>query len=365
MNKKQIVLLIALITILLANSSPTSNELVGYWMAGAVNIGPNYYRPAYVNYLYNNNGEGQKYYLNKTEITNFTYEFGVEDSVSIDGGKNVKCFFMKPNVLKKGRFPFYYYKVKPSENEPTITSTQQHLLNMFWVNKNEALIFSKNGKIKHYNLEKGYEIYCYEMFEDEGMLFLQKKGNASFCEGQIRVLEKINSISKKELHITRWEEDRFQEIIYTAHTTLSSNFKREQTDFQLCNPYLNQHLAEDRYYASFSFYKGGLYAIDKVFKQQYQIPLDVKEETGRIRVLFVINCEGKIGRFSYTGLDENYKPKTFDPRITEQLVKIIKTLDDWSIGTYDHHGQIEPYKVDSYKFLTFKIRNGAIIEIFP
>ena len=134
-------------------------------------------------------------------------------------------------------------------------------------------------------------------------------------------------------------------------TTLPSTFKTEKDDFQLCNPYLNQHVYTDRYYSSFSFYKGGLYAINKIFKQHYQIPNNVEGETGRIRVLFVINCEGKTGHFSSTGLDENYQPKTFDIRIIEQLVSISETLDDWSVGTYNgHHGEIKPYKVDSYKF---------------
>ncbi|MGB1241310.1 MAG: hypothetical protein ACPG49_02240, partial [Chitinophagales bacterium] len=308
MNKILFTLLITSMLLLLANSPPSSNtpnKLEGYWMAGAVNIAPNYYRPVYINYWYGKNGEGQKRYLDREKIIDFTYEFGIGDSVNIDERGNTKCVFVKPNVLKEGRFPFYYQKVISSKNEPTTTDVQQYLLNTFWVNKREALLFDKDGKVKYYSHKKGYQTYCYNTFEDAGMCFLQKKGNASFCEGQIHFLEKINHIGANELQVMRWEGDGFQEITYKASTTLPNAFKAEKSDFQLSNPYLNQHLYHDTFYHNFSFYKGGLYAINKIFKQDYLIPNNTKGETGRIRLLFAVNYEGKTGHFTHTGLDEN------------------------------------------------------------
>jgi hypothetical protein len=58
-------------------------------------------------------------------------------------------------------------------------------------------------------------------------------------------------------------------------------------------------------------------------------------------------------------MDNQYKEKQFDPRITNQLLEITKNLSGWKIKEY--HGS----EIDYYQYLIFKIEKGEIIEILP
>lgn len=56
---------------------------------------------------------------------------------------------------------------------------------------------------------------------------------------------------------------------------------------------------------------------------------------------------------------ENYKEKEFNPKITEQLIIICKSLKAWIPK------KINGKEVDYYQYLIFKIKHGNLIEIMP
>ena len=78
-----------------------------------------------------------------------------------------------------------------------------------------------------------------------------------------------------------------------------------------------------------------------------------------IRIRFIVNCYGNTGRFRIIGSDENYNEMEFDSRITNQLLKITRALDEWGIKSDGHKS------IDYYQFLIFRINNGQLIEIMP
>ena len=113
-----------------------------------------------------------------------------------------------------------------------------------------------------------------------------------------------------------------------------------------------------RYYTRNTSYKGGTYHIKKIFKNKYKIPVEVKE-SGMIRIRFIVNCQGKAGRFEMLEIDNNYCVKSFNPAISNQILNICMDLKEWIPGTKDKQN------VDSYIFLTFRIKDSEIIEIYP
>ncbi|MTI20377.1 hypothetical protein E1176_05020 [Fulvivirga sp. RKSG066] len=104
-------------------------------------------------------------------------------------------------------------------------------------------------------------------------------------------------------------------------------------------------------------YKGEKIAIYEAFNKSYE-PVDT-DESGWVRVRFIVNCEGKTGRFRLLSSDFNYQEKTFDSEITDQLLSIAQKLTGWRALPGKQGG------LDYYQYLTFKIEKGHIIEILP
>lgn len=104
-------------------------------------------------------------------------------------------------------------------------------------------------------------------------------------------------------------------------------------------------------------YKGEKKALETVFKEKYNA-INVNE-SGLIRIRFVVNCKGETGRFRVLEMNEEYKKFKFNNAIVHQLLKITQELSGWKIQ------QKNTYGIDYYQYLIFKIKNGKLIEILP
>jgi hypothetical protein len=82
-------------------------------------------------------------------------------------------------------------------------------------------------------------------------------------------------------------------------------------------------------------------------------------ESGFITIRFIINCEGKTGRFRVQEMDNDYTTKSFNKEILKQIVSLTKTLEGWGVAGDG------PHTFDYYQYLTFKIEDGKLIEIMP
>ena len=98
--------------------------------------------------------------------------------------------------------------------------------------------------------------------------------------------------------------------------------------------------------------------LDEYFSTKYQA-VEIFEESGMIRIRFVVNCEGKADRFRMISSDIYYKEKVFDHRIASQLMELIKSISDWPVKKYNKGAG------DYYMYLIFKIKDGQLIEIMP
>ncbi|MNK93491.1 hypothetical protein D3C87_1136530 [compost metagenome] len=105
-------------------------------------------------------------------------------------------------------------------------------------------------------------------------------------------------------------------------------------------------------------YEGEKVALEREFAKEYKSKF-IKNETGSIRINFVVNCNGKTDRFRLIAMDENYIEKQFESSITEQLLRITKSLKGWK------GKQIQGHAIDYYQYLIFKIENGQLKEILP
>ena len=82
-------------------------------------------------------------------------------------------------------------------------------------------------------------------------------------------------------------------------------------------------------------------------------------QTGMLTFRFVVNCEGKAGRFIARGYDYNYQPYEFPEVTINHLYEQLQKLKEWQQVVINE----EPR--DAYFYFTFKLYNGEITDILP
>jgi hypothetical protein len=128
----------------------------------------------------------------------------------------------------------------------------------------------------------------------------------------------------------------------------------DDSTFIVCNPKV-----VFQYYNTDSYYKQHKREIEHYFKSHYHSTVQTDGETGYLTIRFIINCSGQTGRFRVYELDANYLPVKFDTGITSQLLKLTKELRGWQPAEYKN-------KIyDSYQYITFKLKKGAIACVLP
>mgnify|MGYP004068633657 CR=1 FL=1 len=105
-------------------------------------------------------------------------------------------------------------------------------------------------------------------------------------------------------------------------------------------------------------YAGEKLALEKEIYSSYTDSM-VSKESGLIRIRFIVNCQGKTGRFRLIGMNSNYQEREFDTSITKQLLEITRSLNSWKVLSYKDQPQ------DYYQYLIFKMKDGRIEEVLP
>lgn len=104
-------------------------------------------------------------------------------------------------------------------------------------------------------------------------------------------------------------------------------------------------------------YKGERRAITNHFYKNYKSV--TTNDTGLIRIRFIVNCKGEIGRFRIMSMNKEYQEIEFNEDVSSQLLSLTKKLNGWEILTYKNK------PLDYYQYLIFKIEKGNLIDILP
>lgn len=137
---------------------------------------------------------------------------------------------------------------------------------------------------------------------------------------------------------------------------IEQNEQIDESEFKVCN-------GDNKVLQYFNLGEGPIYSGEKskilsTFKSKYQ-PLRDKSQNGLIRIRFIVNCEGKAGRFRVMQSDYDYQKKDFNKEIVSQLLNITKEIENWEVLKRNE------VPVDYYMYLIFKITDGQLTEILP
>lgn len=125
--------------------------------------------------------------------------------------------------------------------------------------------------------------------------------------------------------------------------------------FKVCHP---EHIFQYYNFGKGLTYRGEKIEITRFFEKN--IVPTTPEDTGYLTIRFIVNCEGKTGRFRMEQMSCDYQPMKFSETLTKQLHRLTTELSGWGVAL-DQNGQPRDY----YQYLTFKMRNGMLEEILP
>lgn len=134
-----------------------------------------------------------------------------------------------------------------------------------------------------------------------------------------------------------------------------SNSMDNNSDFKTCDRIEN---IADYYNGEIARFKGGKGSLNAYLNNKLDRS-KLYNESGYLTYRFVINCEGVAGRFITEQADLNYQKKTFRKDCVDHLFTLLHNVKEWE-QLYIRDGAR-----DAYVYITFKLKNGKIIEILP
>jgi hypothetical protein len=114
-----------------------------------------------------------------------------------------------------------------------------------------------------------------------------------------------------------------------------------------------------QYYNSVAYWLDHKDSITRFIRSRYHPPAGAANANGWLTIRFIINAEGRTGRFRVQEMDTTYQPTHFDPQISQTLLAAIKDWPDWQPAHYREK------RYDTYQYVTFRLQRGRITTISP
>lgn len=175
-------------------------------------------------------------------------------------------------------------------------------------------------------------------------------GSDSKGENYRRQMELIEQMSLKEFE-KRANHGEHRVAWIDPKQTIS-----DDSDFTICN---HERRIMDYYNSTPDgrYLHGKRAMMDTIYSNLDKSKLFDQE--GMLTFRFVVNCEGKAGRFIAKGYGVSYQPMTFRSETIDHLYGILQKLNEWRPVVLQEESR------DAYFYITFKISNGEIINILP
>jgi hypothetical protein len=127
--------------------------------------------------------------------------------------------------------------------------------------------------------------------------------------------------------------------------------KKDDPKFQLCNP----SWVWQGYQLKTKMDETPL-LVTREFKSQFRSKDEWKNESGLIRVRFLVNCNGQADRFRLLGLDFDLREKNFSESLAAHVLSIAKSIQ-WPARRANQQ------TVDYYHHFSIRIVEGQLADI--
>ncbi len=104
-------------------------------------------------------------------------------------------------------------------------------------------------------------------------------------------------------------------------------------------------------------YIGGKNKLRKDITSEYLYKPAYATFNGYVVIRFLVNCEGKSGRYRAQALNLDFSPSNTPSDLLEHSIELIRSLDNWKIPSANDS------KKEYSKFINLKISNGKIQHV--
>lgn len=354
----KIVLLLSVCLLLWCCQDHEYDRLDGLWIGSEVQMDQNMFVPLSIIVQI----EDQKASIfSMSNMSRDTFPFFIQNQIlHVDTVKFLPHKYSLSDDVLRYNPPYYVSMYRAADQKPHLgrIKIRNILRNSSWQMQDQFWHFQDDQTMQYQSkIDADAEIYCWRLIEEKGQVFLGILGNQLGCDQVSFPVYQILDVSDSELTI-RWMEKQ------NIHTGTVKKLDQVEpfalSDFQLCNRHLYINQRGHHYYYKGVELVGGHYKVKKILDEKFHAQED--GFTGVIRIRFIINCEGKTGRFETMSFDPSYNAVPNPGHETEQLLNLTKELGPWIPGkASDNSAQ----PIDTYIFIAYKLKNGKVVDILP
>lgn len=235
----------------------------------------------------------------------------------------------------------------------------QQLEGRIWQSDSLTISLYANGQASLENRStKQRTAHFWKLARFGSSVFLVIRGNQYTRDSGYKPLWQLSSVSAKQMQAIGWngrkvatETFRFVQNLAPGDSCRPSGFQTCDTCFQPIWYVTSLNHSEERY------------TLNQLIGKHYQ-PMIQAGQSGLIKVEFVVNCQGQSGLFGISGFGDDYCPKAFDSRITNQLLTICRDYVATNPALRTNN-EPDTRPQDIVISLTFRLKDGNLIDILP
>ena len=242
------------------------------------------------------------------------------------------------------------------------SSTARQLSGHVWQSANLIIYLYENGQVSLENpATKQRTAHFWRLARFGQSVFLVIRGNQYNRDSGYKPLWQISNVSPKQMQAIGWNGCVVSTETFRLVRSIPPGDSCRPSGFQTCDNCFRRMWYETPLTRS-----AKRYDINQLFTKQYQ-PVEQVGQSGLVHIEFVVNCEGERGLFELSGFDDAYCPKTFDARITSQLLAICRdyVATDSSLRASNKPDTPDVRLQDVFVSLTFRLKDGRLTDILP
>lgn len=228
-----------------------------------------------------------------------------------------------------------------------------------WQSDSLLVSFYANGRVTLENsLTKQRTAHFWKLARFRTSVFVIILGNPYNRNGDYALHWQVVSASPDQMEVLGWNSGAVATQTFRQTGTLSAGDSCRPSGFQTCANCFRRIWNDAGLGRS-----AKRYDLAQVFMAKYQ-PLIQSGQSGLVRVQFIVNCQGEHSPLEVAGFGDDYCPKTFDSRITNQLLTLCRDhiATDPTIREANRPGDSPQ---DVAVSLTFRLKDGRLTDILP
>lgn len=238
-------------------------------------------------------------------------------------------------------------------------SVNRQLTGKVWQSDSLVVTLYANGRVSLENrLTKQRTVHFWQLVSFGQSVFVVIRGNQYNRDSGYKPMWQLTDFSANQWKAIGWNGRNVGTENFRLVRALTPGDSCRPGGFQTCDNCFRRMWYDISLSHSYRWFE-----LKQRVTNRY-VPVSVPGQSGLVRIRLVINCEGEMGQPEIAGFGEDYCPKPFDTRLTDQLLALCReqVATDPSLRI---SGQPDARPQDAAVSITFRLKDGRITDILP